>query len=144
MARTGRPAKPLGRTKPAKPGHTSKSLKKSKSSNTSKNGLPHAQLDVYSYDQNDGHSFRKANARIKARDIEPEPRAKGKGRAAADEESEDEIEGLPGFREDGDYSFHESQDEEIDSDMADTSGEDEPEQRQKQSSSKVRLLFCTV
>lgn len=106
MARTGRPALQKGSKRPTA---TRKAAPKSK-----KPGKAEV-LDVYSYQGREGG---KANQRIKGDAQE----GKGKGRAVDDDDQEER----PLYTLGGeDVEFHSSQDEEIDSDMADTSGEDD-------------------
>ena len=128
MARTGRPALQKGSKRPAA---SKKAAPKSQKPNKAE------VLDVYAYDNT---RKGKANQRIKGDAQE----GKGKGRAVEDDDEPDER---PQYTLGGDdVEFHSSQDEEIDSDMADTSGEEDQEwpANRPKPKQKVRLgiLSC--
>ncbi|CAA2976697.1 Hypothetical predicted protein [Olea europaea subsp. europaea] len=111
MARTGRPALQKGQKRSIP--------RKTAAKQSAKGGK--AVLDVYEYS---ARGNKKANKRIQG---DAQEKSKGKGRAVDDGDDDESDMDRPAYTLGGgsDVEFHSSQDEEIDSDMADTSGEED-------------------
>jgi len=98
-------------------------------------------LDVYEYNSKDAPGNKKANKRILG---DAQEMNKGKGRAVIQNEGSDKEMERPAYILGGgsDVEFHSSQDEEIDSDMADTSGEEDDRPSGSKGKQKPKVSFA--